>query len=58
MLITPEQAAEVVAFARRFMSEGVQYLVVHCEQGACRSPAVSAALVEGLGLDPAEDFDG
>ncbi len=54
VLMTPGQADGIVAFARRMMCDGVQYLVIHCEQGASRSPA----LVEGLGLDGAEDFDG
>ena len=58
VLMAPGQAAEVVAFAREQLVAGTAYLVVHCEQGASRSPAVAAALVEGLGLEPAEDFDG
>ena len=57
VLMTNEQAAEVVAFARGHLAAGVDYLLVHCEQGASRSPAVAAALCEGLGLAGEEDFD-
>ena len=58
VLMTVEQAAAVVAFAREHLAAGVEFLVVHCEQGASRSPAVAAALSEGLGLECEEDFDG
>ena len=57
VLMTAEQAVEIVAFAREHLAAGVGFLVVHCEQGASRSPAVAAALVEGLGLGAGEDFD-
>jgi len=48
--MSADDARAIWRFVRRH--EG-QYgaIVVHCEQGMSRSPAVAAALAEGLGLD-------
>jgi len=48
--MTNEDASGIWSFVRAH--EGTyQSIVVHCEQGMSRSPAVAAALAEGLGLD-------
>ncbi|MCL2646808.1 MAG: hypothetical protein FWD61_07355 [Phycisphaerales bacterium] len=48
--MTSEQAVKVWDFVDRYRSE-VEAIVVHCEGGFSRSPAVAAAIAEGLGLD-------
>ena len=48
--MTSEQAARVWDFVDRHRSE-IETIVVHCEGGYSRSPAVAAAIAEGLGLD-------
>ena len=49
--ITPEQADEICNFVHRHKAD-VGAIVVHCEQGMSRSPAVAAAISDALGLDP------
>ena len=49
-LMTEEQAKEIWLFARLHAAD-VGTIVVHCEQGMSRSPAVAAALCRGLGGD-------
>jgi len=51
-LINEEDAAQIWQFVRALSVE-VKTVVVHCEQGMSRSPAVAAALCRGLGQDPA-----
>jgi predicted protein tyrosine phosphatase len=48
--ITPTQADEICAFVRKYEA-AVGAIVVHCEQGMSRSPAVAAAISDALGLD-------
>ena len=48
--ITPAQADQIRAFVRKHQST-VGAIVVHCEQGMSRSPAVAAAISDALGLD-------
>ncbi len=50
-LITPAQADEICEFVHRHKAT-VGAIVVHCEQGMSRSPAVAAAISDALGLDP------
>lgn len=47
---TPAQADEICAFVHRHKAD-VGAIVVHCEKGQSRSPAIAAAISEGLGLD-------
>ena len=47
---TPAQADEICDFVHRHKAD-VGAIVVHCEQGMSRSPAVAAALSDALGLD-------
>ena len=50
VLMTPEQAAEICRFVQRHR-EDVGAIVVHCEQGMSRSPAVAAAISKLCGCD-------
>ena len=49
-LMTPEQARELCRFVERHKDD-VGAVVVHCEQGMSRSPAVAAALCKLMGGD-------
>ena len=49
--ISPSQADEICEFVHRHKAD-VGAIVVHCEQGMSRSPAVAAAISDALGLDP------
>jgi predicted protein tyrosine phosphatase len=49
-LMNEEDAAEIWRFVRQLPTE-VGTLVVHCEQGVSRSPAIAAGLSQGLGED-------
>lgn len=49
-LMTDEDANAIWQFVRQ-PREGVGAIVVHCEQGMSRSPAVAAAIAVGLGQD-------
>ena len=50
-IMTPALADQIRDFVRRHESD-VGAIVVHCEQGMSRSPAVAAAISDALGLDP------
>ncbi len=50
-----DQARAVWAFANKHRSE-VEAVVIHCEQGMSRSPAVAAALARGWGYDETRFF--
>jgi predicted protein tyrosine phosphatase len=50
ILMTPEQARQVVGFVASH-ERYVDTVVVHCEQGMSRSPAVAAALCKAMGGD-------
>ena len=52
--MTPEQAKRIAAFVRK-MPEPV--LLIHCEAGVSRSPAVAAAVAKFLFGDDQEWFD-
>ena len=54
-LITGEDASHIWQFVRSLPAE-VKTLVVHCEQGVSRSPAVAAAVCKGLGGDATRFF--
>jgi len=54
-LMTETQAKEIWDFVRRHDKQ-VETVVVHCEQGASRSPAVAAALCRGFGSDDSRFF--
>lgn len=54
VLISPEDAAAIREFVEAHAEAGA--LLVHCEQGASRSPAVAAAICKALGGDPAPFF--
>jgi predicted protein tyrosine phosphatase len=49
-LMTEEHARQVWSFVKKWDKE-VGTLVVHCEAGMSRSPAVAAALCKGMGGD-------
>ncbi len=48
--ITPAQAKKIRDFVHRHHA-AVGAIVVHCEQGMSRSPAVAAAISDALGLE-------
>ncbi len=50
--MTPDHADRVWRFVRKHESQ-VGTIVVHCEQGMSRSPAVAATLCKGKGGDDA-----
>lgn len=54
-LMTEAQAKQIWEFVRRQPGE-IGTIVVHCEQGASRSPAVAAALCRGSGGDDRHFF--
>ena len=54
-LMTPEQAKEIWQFVLQHDGK-VGTVVVHCEQGMSRSPAVAAALCKGLGGNDSRFF--
>jgi predicted protein tyrosine phosphatase len=49
-LMSPDQAGQVIEFVRKHRPE-VGTIVVQCEQGMSRSPAIAVALCRVLGLD-------
>ena len=49
-IFTPAQADKICKFVHRHKAD-VGAIVVHCEQGTSRSPAVAAAISDALGLD-------
>ena len=55
MLMTSQQADEIWAFVEQHRND-VGAVVVHCEAGVSRSPAVAAALCKGLGGDDRRFF--
>lgn len=48
--ITEDQARAIVTFAERMRDQGCHHMVVHCQAGFSRSPAVAMALAEHLDL--------
>jgi predicted protein tyrosine phosphatase len=54
-VMSADQAAEIVEFVNRHKAE-VGTIVVHCEQGMSRSPAVAAAVCKLLGGDDRRFF--
>ena len=50
--MSPDQAAQIWRFVREHEGQ-VGTIVVHCEQGMSRSPAVAAALCKAKGGDDA-----
>ena len=56
-LMTAEQAGQIRAFEEKHKDE-VGAVVVHCEQGMSRSPAVAAALCKRMGGDDREFWEG
>lgn len=50
-LMTPKDAKEIWDFLE-LHRERAEAVVVHCEQGMSRSPAIAAAVAEKFGLDP------
>ncbi len=49
--ITAAQADAIRKFVRKHEADAGA-IIVHCEQGMSRSPAVAAAISDALGLDP------
>ncbi len=49
-IFTSAQADKICAFVHRHKAD-VGAIVVHCEKGTSRSPAVAAAISDALGLD-------
>jgi predicted protein tyrosine phosphatase len=56
VLMTESQAKKVWKFVRQWEGQ-VGSIVVHCEQGMSRSPAVAAAICRALGGDHQYFFD-
>jgi len=54
-LMTREHARQIWDFVEKHRDH-VGTIVVHCEAGFCRSPAVAAALCKGMGGDDARFF--
>jgi predicted protein tyrosine phosphatase len=54
-LFCEEQAHAIWEFVLEHRPE-VRRIVLHCDAGVSRSPAVAAAIARGLGLDDAEFF--
>lgn len=54
-LISKEDAEKIWTFVLD-LPETVKTTVVHCEQGMSRSPAVAAAICQGMGDDPSSFF--
>jgi predicted protein tyrosine phosphatase len=54
-LMTDKEAALIWQFVREHQGS-VRAIVVHCEQGMSRSPAVAAGIAVGLGLDDRKFF--
>jgi predicted protein tyrosine phosphatase len=52
-LMTVEDAKAIWSFVRGLPPD-VSTIVVHCEQGMSRSPAVAVGLCQGLGIDATE----
>jgi predicted protein tyrosine phosphatase len=55
VLMTEDQARQVWEFVRQWEGQ-VGSVVVHCEQGMSRSPAVAAAIFQAFGGDPQDFF--
>lgn len=55
-LLQPEQAAQIWDFVGQW-APNVRRIVVHCEQGMSRSPAVAAVIALHLGQDDAEFWE-
>jgi len=55
VLMTRQHARQIWDFVEQHRNE-VDTIVVHCEAGFCRSPAVAAALCRGMGGDDARFF--
>lgn len=55
VLISSEQAQAIRAFVEEHSDAGA--FLVHCEQGASRSPAVAAAICRASGGDPSSFFE-
>lgn len=55
VLLSTEQARAIRAFVEEHAEAGA--LLVHCEQGSSRSPAVAAAVCKAQGGDPARFFE-
>jgi predicted protein tyrosine phosphatase len=55
-LMTPRQAGRIWRFVRD-QAPYISAFVVHCEQGASRSPAVAAAICRVLGGNDARFFE-
>jgi predicted protein tyrosine phosphatase len=56
-LFSPEQAMEIWTFTQQHVAE-IERLIVHCDAGVSRSPAVAAALARALNGDDTEFFGG
>ena len=55
VLMTKDHAESICRFVRLWQTK-VETMVVHCEQGMSRSPAVAAAICKVLGGDDREFF--
>ena len=57
VLMTSRQARRIWQFIDQYAAE-IGALIIHCEQGTSRSPAVAATICKMLGGDPAPFFAG
>jgi len=54
--MTHQQAQAIWQFVKKHLSD-IKLVVVHCEAGMSRSPAIAAAICKGLGGDDSRFFD-
>jgi len=54
-LFSEDQAKQIWNFVQEH--KDTELLIVHCDAGVCRSPAIAAAIAEGLGQDFTWLFD-
>lgn len=57
-LITDEDAKEIYKFVMQLKETDVEQLIIHCNMGISRSPAVAAAISKALTGSDKEFFDG
>lgn len=50
-IITKEEAFEIIVFLHKIIKENCEELVVHCDYGKGRSPAVAAAISNILNIE-------
>lgn len=57
ILFDKKHAKSILEFAKKQVDDNLDYLIVHCYAGQCRSPAICAALSKIYGLKEQWLFD-